>query len=145
MESLLSYFFEIILLQYALLFFIVAVTKRVRFFRLLYISLRETLLLTLVMCVVVVYKPFITKMNGLTSVESIWNWVSDAATHVGIQYVPYFLLLFYGMSIAFNITRQAISFWPILNWVEKLKLVFLPLLLLGVDLAVCASFLTGIY
>ena len=138
MENILPYFYQIICIQYSLLFFLIAVSQRIKFVRLLYISVRETVLLTIVMITVFVGIKYQQDQNSLTNAELIFDFLWKLLVSLSPYYIM-FVLLFYGMSICFNMTRQAFSFWPIMGWLEKLKLILIPLLLLVLDLYICAA------
>jgi hypothetical protein len=140
MEKILPYFYQIVLIQYSLLFFLIVITQRIKFFRLLYISVRETVLLTVVMITVFVGIRYQENQASLTTAENTLDFLWRLLVVLSPYYIM-FVLLFYGMSICFNMTRQALTFWPIMNWLEKMKLVLVPILLLALDLYLCAAML----
>jgi hypothetical protein len=142
--NILPYFYQILLIEYSLLFFLVAVTARIRFFRLLYISTRETVLLTLVMTAIFIGIRYSQNKEAIAAASSGYSFIIKTAVTLGWYYIM-FLLLFYITSISFNMMRQANTFWAVMTIGEKARLVLVPFIILILNLYLCGLLIADFY
>ncbi|MCB0348871.1 MAG: hypothetical protein KDD37_08540 [Bdellovibrionales bacterium] len=135
MEFILAHFYYIVFFEYSLLFLLVTTTRRVQFFRLLYISTRETILLTLSLVSILICVKYF-RQGEIVGLAAVSDFLRAAVSSMSEYYVM-LLFLFYGTAISFNIVRQASSFWPVISFGERLRLVIAPLGILLVNLYMC--------